>query len=46
MEDALLYLRVSSKGQEDGYSLDAQEKLGFEYAKKHNLSIVKVWRGA
>ncbi|MCI7044616.1 MAG: recombinase family protein [Spirochaetes bacterium] len=46
MEDALLYLRVSSKGQEDGYSLDAQEKLGFEYAKKHNLNIIKVWRGA
>ena len=46
MEKALLYLRVSSKGQEDNYSLDAQEKLGYEYAKKNNLEIVKVWRGA
>ncbi|MBR2921973.1 MAG: recombinase family protein [Alphaproteobacteria bacterium] len=46
MEKALLYLRVSSKGQEDGYSLDAQEKLAYEYAKKKNLEIVKVWRGA
>lgn len=46
MGKALLYLRVSSKGQEDNYSLDAQEKLGYEYAKKNNLEIVKVWRGA
>lgn len=46
MEKAILYLRVSSKGQEDNYSLDAQEKLGYEYAKKNNLKIVKLWRGA
>ena len=46
MEKAILYLRVSSKGQEDNYSLDAQEKLGYEYARKNNLEIVKVWRGA
>lgn len=33
MNKALLYVRVSSKEQEDeGYSLDAQEKLGHEYA--------------
>ena len=46
MEKAVLYLRVSSKGQEDGYSLDAQEKLGKEYAQKHNLEIVRIWRGS
>ncbi len=46
MEKAVLYLRVSSKGQEDGYSLDAQEKLGKEYAQKHNLEIVRTWRGS
>ncbi len=42
---ALLYVRVSSEEQEkDGFSLDAQEKLGREYAKKHNLTIVKFWK--
>ena len=46
MEQAILFLRVSSKGQEDNYSLDAQEKLGRAYAEKNNLSIVKVWKVA
>jgi DNA invertase Pin-like site-specific DNA recombinase len=46
MQEALLYLRVSSKGQEDNYSLDAQEKLGIDYACKNNLEIVKIWKGA
>lgn len=46
MEKAVLYLRVSSKGQEDGYSLDAQEKLGREYAAKNKLEVVKIWKGA
>lgn len=45
MEDAILYVRVSSKEQEkEGYSLDAQEKLGEEYALRHNLKIVKRWK--
>ena len=35
---ALLYVRVSSKVQEEGYSLDAQEKLGRDYAQRMNLS--------
>ncbi|RKX22164.1 MAG: hypothetical protein DRP35_02645 [Candidatus Zixiibacteriota bacterium] len=44
---ALLYLRVSSKEQEkEGYSLDAQEKLGKEYAIKNNLEIVRIWKGS
>ena len=47
MDKALLYLRVSSKEQErEGYSLDAQEKLGREYAAKRNLTIVKIWKVA
>jgi site-specific DNA recombinase len=42
---ALLYVRVSSKGQEkEGYSLDAQEKLGEDYARRNNLDIVKRWK--
>lgn len=42
---ALLYIRVSSKEQErDGYSLDAQEKLAIEYAKRMNLNIVRTWK--
>lgn len=45
-EQAILFLRVSSKGQEDNYSLDAQEKLGYAYAEKNNLKIVKIWKVA
>ena len=41
---ALLYVRVSSKAQEDGFSLAAQEKLGHEYSQKKNLKIVKSWK--
>ena len=44
MNHSLLYVRVSSKGQEEGYSLDAQEKLGHEYARRKNLEIVKHWK--
>ena len=45
MNKALLYVRVSSKEQEkEGYSLDAQEKLGREYAKKRGLEIVRMWK--
>ena len=45
MNRALLYVRVSSTEQEkEGYSLDAQEKLGHEYAKRKGLSIVKSWK--
>jgi site-specific DNA recombinase len=42
---ALLYVRVSSKHQkEEGYSLDAQEKLGMEYAEKKGLKVKKLWK--
>lgn len=44
---AAIYLRVSSKGQEEnGFSLDAQEKLAVEYAAKQGLKVVKIWKGA
>ncbi len=47
MNSALLYVRVSSKEQEkEGYSLDAQEKLGHEYAVKRNMPIVRTWKVA
>lgn len=41
---AILYVRVSSAAQEEGYSLDAQEKLGLDYAQRKNLSIVRSWK--
>lgn len=45
MNSALLYVRVSSKEQEkEGYSLDAQEKLGEDYALRNNLNIIKRWK--
>ena len=45
MNSTLLYIRVSSKEQEkEGYSLDAQEKLGEDYAHRNNLKIVKRWK--
>ncbi|MDP8217300.1 MAG: recombinase family protein [Candidatus Theseobacter exili] len=45
MNKAILYTRVSSKAQEqDGYSLDAQEKLGYEYALKKGFAICKSWK--
>jgi site-specific DNA recombinase len=45
MNLSLLYVRVSSKEQEkEGYSLDAQEKLGNDYASRNNLKIIKRWK--
>ena len=45
MSKSLLYVRVSSKVQErEGYSLEAQEKLGKEYAKRNGFEIVRIWR--
>lgn len=46
MNKALLYLRVSTENQETGFSLEAQERLGLEYAKKNDLEIVKTWKGS
>lgn len=41
---AVIYSRVSSDKQVDGYSLDAQESIMKKYAKSHNMKIVKVFR--
>ena len=42
-ERSVLYLRVSSKDQEKGYSLPAQKKLLQEYSKRYDLSVAKVY---
>jgi site-specific DNA recombinase len=45
MDKAIAYYRVSSKGQEDNFSLPAQERLSLEYAAKNSLEIIKSWSG-
>lgn len=44
MMNAILYLRVSSVGQLDGFGLDVQEKACRAYAKVHGLCIVATFR--
>ncbi|MEV7797476.1 recombinase family protein [Microbacterium foliorum] len=44
MMNAILYLRVSSVGQLDGFGLDVQEKACRAYAKAHGLCIVATFR--
>ena len=47
MEKAVLYVRVSSKEQqEDGYSIPAQNKLLRQYAKKNNFEVVRAFEEA
>ncbi len=41
---AALYCRVSTNGQEDGYSLDVQEQACREYATEQGLEVVAVYR--
>ncbi len=41
---AVIYTRVSSKDQLQGYSLESQEKVCREFAAKHNLEVLKVFR--
>lgn len=43
---AVAYVRVSSREQEKGYSLNAQEKLLTHYAKQEGLEIVEYFREA
>lgn len=43
-QNSVLYLRVSSKDQEKGYSLDAQKKLLNTYAGKQKFKITKIYR--
>ncbi len=41
---AAVYCRVSSEAQEDGASLDEQERICREYAARHGLAVVDVFR--
>lgn len=40
---AVVFDRVSSRDQRDGFSLDAQKTLGEKYAAEKKLRIVKHW---
>lgn len=44
MTGAVLYLRVSTAAQVEGFGLDAQERAGRAYAKAHGLHIREVFR--
>ena len=45
-DTAVSYCRVSSEGQEkEGFSLDVQKDTNSNYAREHNLEIVKVFSG-
>lgn len=44
--NAILYLRVSSASQLDGFGLDVQENTCRAYAKAHGLRVVGVYHGA
>jgi site-specific DNA recombinase len=41
--NAVIYCRVSSKEQVEGTSLESQEQACQEYARRHNLTIAKVF---
>lgn len=43
-EDAVGIARVSGKDQEDGYSLDSQEKLMHTYTDGHHMRLIKVFK--
>ena len=42
--DAILLCRISDQKQDDGYSLDAQERFGVEYCKRNNFFIRQIFR--
>ena len=41
---ATLFCRVSSKQQASNYSPEAQQRLGYEYAARHGLTITRVFQ--
>jgi len=43
-ESAVVFARVSSEDQRDGFSLDAQEELANKYAREKQFKIVKSWK--
>lgn len=42
--DAIILCRISDLKQDDGYSLDAQERFGSEYCKKQHYSVRQIFR--
>ena len=42
--NAVILCRISDQKQEDGYSLDAQERFGIEYCSKKNFNVLKIFR--
>lgn len=43
-EEAVLLCRISDQKQEDGYSLDAQERFGIEYCQKKGFNVIEKFR--
>jgi site-specific DNA recombinase len=41
---AVIFARVSSDDQRDGFSLEAQEQLAEKYAKERHLKILRKWK--
>lgn len=44
IDDAILLCRVSDEKQKDGYSLEAQERVGRDYCKKNGFNILDLFR--
>jgi DNA invertase Pin-like site-specific DNA recombinase len=42
IDSAILFCRVSSIGQKDGYSLEAQERIGQDYCKAKGFNVIKL----
>lgn len=43
-ENAIVLSRISDAKQEDGYSLDVQERLGIEYCQKKSFNVLQAFR--
>jgi DNA invertase Pin-like site-specific DNA recombinase len=43
-ENAVVLSRISDQKQDDGYSLDAQERFGLEYCQKKGFNVVEKFR--
>jgi len=44
-EKAVVYYTITNEGLKDSYIRHNKELLAFNYAKEHNLEIVKTWKG-
>ena len=42
--NAIILCRISDQKQDDGYSLDAQERFGIEYCHKNSFEIRKIFK--